>query len=155
MRLDYFSIQGINCQELFLYFSCVFHLNLLYCIQNEVMILKTKYWIFLLAGLLLACLALSLLTFRGEPASRAKITSEGRVVKLVELGIDQSFTVETEDGFNLITVKDGKIAVTEASCPDHHCMARGFCNSGAQIVCLPNRLVIEFLGGSEIDGVVG
>ena len=54
-----------------------------------------------------------------------------------------------------LAVKDGKIAVTQASCPDHHCMARGFCNSGAQIVCLPNRLVIEFLGDQEIDAAIG
>ena len=51
--------------------------------------------------------------------------------------------------------KDGKIAVTEASCPDHYCMKRGFCNSGTEIVCLPNRLVIQFLDAQEIDAAVG
>ena len=49
-----------------------------------------------------------------------------------------------------IAVKDGKIAVTEASCPDHYCMQRGYCHSGAQIVCLPNRLVISFLGAKLV-----
>jgi hypothetical protein len=34
-------------------------------------------------------------------------------------------------------------------------MARGFCSGGTQIVCLPNRLVIEFLAEQEIDGIVG
>ena len=117
--------------------------------------MKTKYWIITLALLLAACVGLSLLTLGGEAASRARITSNGKVIRTVDLSFDQEFTVETENGYNVITVKDGKIAVTEASCPDHHCMARDFCNSGAQIVCLPNRLVIEFLGEAEIDGVVG
>ena len=117
--------------------------------------MKTKYWIMALAILLAGCICLSLLTIRGEAASRAQITSNGKVIRTVDLAVAQTFTVETESGYNVVTVKDGKIAVTEASCPDHYCMARGFCNSGAQIVCLPNKLVIEFLGEAEIDGIVG
>ena len=117
--------------------------------------MKTKYWIAILAIVLLLCAGASLLTFGGEDASRAQITSSGKVIRTVDLSIDQEFTVETDGGYNVVTVKDGKIAVTEADCPDHYCMDRGFCAGGAQIVCLPNRLVIEFLGEPEIDGVVG
>ena len=117
--------------------------------------MKTKYWVALLGAFVLLCLGLSLLTLGGKTASRAEIVSNGKVVRTVDLTIDQTFTVETEGGYNVVTVEDGKIAVTEASCPDHYCMARGFCNSGAQIVCLPNKLVIEFLGEAEIDGIVG
>ena len=117
--------------------------------------MKTKFWIAILAVLLVFCLGLSLLTMGGKDASRARITSNGTLVRVVDLAIDQEFTVETEDGRNVVTVKDGKIAVTEADCPDHYCMARGFCNGGTQIVCLPNRLVIEFLAETEIDGIVG
>ena len=117
--------------------------------------MKTKYYVAILALTVLLCLGLTLLTMGGEEASRAKITSDGKLLRIVDLAIDQEFTVETTDGYNVVTVRDGKIAVTEASCPDHYCMARGFCNNGAQIVCLPNRLVIEFLGKAEIDGIVG
>ena len=124
-------------------------------LTNEVIILKTKFWIAILAALLLLCLGLSFLTMGGDEAARAKITSNGQLIRIVDLAVDQTFTVETEDGYNVVTVKDGKIAVTEASCPDHYCMTRGFCNGGTQIVCLPNRLVIEFLSEAEIDGIVG
>ena len=117
--------------------------------------MNTKYWIAILTAVLVLCVGLSLLTLGGEEASRAQITSGGKVIRTVDLAVDQTFTVETEGGYNVVTVKDGKIAVTEANCPDHYCMARGFCNSGAQIVCLPNKLVIEFLSEAEIDGVVG
>ena len=117
--------------------------------------MKSKYWIALLAALLALCLGLSLFTLGGGDASRAQITSDGHLVRTVDLGIDQEFTVETENGYNVVTIKDGKIAVTEASCPDHYCMARGFCAGGSPIVCLPNRLVIEFLEEAEIDGIVG
>ena len=117
--------------------------------------MKTKYWLLLLGALLMLCLGLSLLTLAGAPAARAEIVSGGKVVRIVELSVDQEFTVVSETGYNVITVKDGKIAVTEANCPDHYCMRRGFCNSGSQIVCLPNRLVIRFVAESKLDGVSG
>ena len=117
--------------------------------------MNTKYWIALLAGILLICACFSFATMGGEAASRAQIVSNGQILRTVDLAIDQEFTVETEGGYNIVTVRDGNIAVTEASCPDHYCMARGFCNSGAQIVCLPNRLVLKFVGEQTVDAVVG
>ena len=117
--------------------------------------MQTKYWILIFACLLVLCVGASILLLGGEDASRAQITSSGQLVRIVDLQVDQEFTVETDSGYNLVTVRDGKIAVTGANCPDHYCMDRGFCAKGAQIVCLPNRLVIEFLGDAEIDGVVG
>ena len=119
--------------------------------------MKTRTWIILLSVVLVVCLGLSVfLLWPGDAATYAEITSQGHVIKTVDLRIDQEFTVTTPDGgSNTITVHDGKIAVTEANCPDHYCMDRGYCSSGAQIVCLPNRLVIRFLGQQAIDAVVG
>lgn len=119
--------------------------------------MKTKTWILILAAMLAVCLGLSVFLLRPRGASTfAEITSQGKVVQTVDLRIDQQFTVTTsQGGSNVVTVRDGRIAVTEANCPDHYCMDRGFCSGGAQIVCLPNRLVIRFLGEQEIDGVVG
>jgi len=119
--------------------------------------MKTKYWIAILSTVLvLCCISGFLLMAPGEEASRAEIVSEGKVLYTVDLYTSATYTVTTEDGgYNVVTVKDGKIAVTEADCPDHYCMMRGFCSSGTEIVCLPNRLVIRFLGEQEIDGVVG
>ena len=88
--------------------------------------------------------------------SRKEITSAGEVVAVVDLSEDQQLTVTSPDGgTNIITIKDGAIAVTDASCPDHYCMHRGYCNSGTDIVCLPNRLVISFLDEAEVDFVTG
>jgi len=116
-------------------------------------IVKTKTWIILLSLLLLGCLLLSFFLLRPRESARfAEVLSDGRVVKTVDLLIDQTFTVDAPNGgSNTVTVKDGRIAVTEATCPDHYCMERGYCSSGAQIVCLPNRLVIRFLGAQNVD----
>ena len=114
--------------------------------------MKTKYWIMIFAVIAAMCIWLSIPLFTQEQARFAQISSMGQVVKTVDLTVDQEFTV---DGKNTVTVKDGKIAVTWADCPDHYCMKRGFCGGGADIVCLPNRLVITFLGDQEIDAAIG
>lgn len=119
--------------------------------------MKTKYWAALLAGILAVSLGLSFLVLlpRGEAVS-AEIYSGGKLLRTVSLHVDQEYTVETpQGGHNTVTVKDGKIAVTDADCPDHYCMARGFCAAGPEIVCLPNRLVIRFVEETDVDAAVG
>ena len=119
--------------------------------------MKTRTWILIFVVILAVCVAASFaLLTPGEASTQAEITRQGSVIKTVDLRIDQSFTIESEaGGYNVISVQDGKIGVTEASCPDHYCMMRGFCDSGTEIVCLPNRLTIRFLGQQEIDAIVG
>lgn len=118
--------------------------------------MKTKTWALILALLLAVCGGASVLLLQpGETAHRVEILSEGKVLYTLDLHVDQQVTVTTDRGTNTITIRDGAVAVTEADCPDHYCMQRGFCDRGAEIVCLPNKLVIRFLGAQEIDGVAG
>ena len=117
--------------------------------------MKNKYWIMLFGAIFLLCLALALLPSADAPATQAQIKC-GDKTTTVDLRIDQEMVFEAADGgYNAVTVKDGKIAVTEADCPDQYCVKQGFCNNGEQIVCLPHKLVISFVGESEIDGAVG
>ena len=118
--------------------------------------MKTKYWILVLAAILIVSIGTSVLFFLpGKEASFAEVSSDGTVNRLVNLNADQTFTVPCPGGFNTVTVKDGKIAVTEASCPDQYCVRQGFVNHGRAIVCLPNKLIISFMGEQEIDGQIG
>lgn len=117
--------------------------------------MKTRTWIGLIALAALLCGGLGLLLLSPSQAQYAEIRSDGKLIQTVDLRIDQTFTVRSERGTNIITVADGKIAVTEADCPDGYCMARGYCAGGPQIVCLPNRLVIRFTNDSGVDGVSG
>ena len=117
--------------------------------------MKTKYWIAFFALIGVLCIGLGVWALWPQTAHTAQILSNGEIIATVSLWQDQEFTVENANGSNTVTVKNGKIAVTAATCPDHYCMKRGFCNGGAQIVCLPNRLVIRFLGEQDVDSVVG
>ena len=117
--------------------------------------MKNKHWIMLFRAVFIFCLVLVLVPFNRDAADKAQVKS-GDTVIVVDLHEQQEFTLEAPGGgYNTVTVKDGKIAVTEADCPDQYCVKQGFCNSGEQIVCLPHKLVISFIGESEIDGAVG
>lgn len=117
--------------------------------------MKTKVWIGIIAGILVVCGGLSLWLLRPTQAATVEIWSEGELIKTLSLAKDQTLTVETETGRNVVTVSDGKVAVTEASCPDKVCVNRGWCSGGAQIVCLPNKLILKFAGENTVDSVAG
>lgn len=118
--------------------------------------MKTKVWIGIVTLVAAVSLALSLwLFYSGQQASYVKVISRGKVLCVLPLDEDTQISVLSDEGSNIVTVKDGKVAVTQADCPDQHCVNRGFCDRGAQIVCLPNRLVLEFSKDPELDGVSG
>lgn len=118
--------------------------------------MKTKFWIVLVSVVAVVSLGFSLWLFRpAEQAAAVKVISEGKLLYTLPLSADTQFPIVSTHGCNIITVKDGKVAVTEADCPDKHCVNRGFCDRGTQIVCLPNRLVLEFCGGESLDGITG
>lgn len=118
--------------------------------------MKTKTWIIALSVVAVACLGLSLwLLLPNQQATAVKVISHGKLLNTLPLSEDTEFSVATPNGTNVVTIRGGKVAVTKADCPDKYCMERGFCDGGAQIVCLPNRLVLEFTGEANIDGVAG
>lgn len=117
--------------------------------------MKTKSWAILLSVLLAVSLGLSLWLLRPQQAAYAQVWSDGKLIHTLDLNVDRVVEVKTNSGSNRIEIRDGQIAVTDADCPDHYCMDRGFCSGGVQIVCLPNKLVIRFVGATEIDGVAG
>lgn len=118
--------------------------------------MKTKMWIVILAVVLAVCVGLSLwLLLPGEDASFVQVRSGGELLYALPLNVDTQIEIVSQYGTNVVTVRDGKVAVTQADCPDGYCMDRGWCSAGVQIVCLPNRLVLEFSGHREVDGIVG
>lgn len=118
--------------------------------------MKSKFWIIIVSLVAVASLGISLWIFRpAEQAAFVKVISEGKVLDTLPLSEDTRFPIVSTHGSNIVTIKDGKVAVTEANCPDQYCVKRGFCDRGSQIVCLPNRLVLEFTGNSGIDGISG
>ena len=74
----------------------------------------------------------------------------------LDLSRDQTLTLTgANGGKNVVNIKDGKIAVLEADCPDHICMAMGYRSSGAPIACLPNGLILSFSEAPGMDAAAG
>jgi hypothetical protein len=94
----------------------------------------------------------TLLYLRERPVDNpryADVFSDGELIRRVDLsdtGAVYEFTVETERGVNTISVSDGKIAVSDADCPDKICIMQGYKSGGAPIICLPHRVEIRFVG---------
>lgn len=107
-----------------------------------------------------ACAAFVLLRPAGTGVV-ARITLDGELVEEIDLSaVTQAytFTVKGPGGFtNTIQVEHGRIRVLEAGCPDQVCVNQGYISDGTvPIVCLPNRLVIEIVGGGDsLDAAAG
>lgn len=118
--------------------------------------MKTKHWVLLLSAVALLCGVLTLWLLRPtQPAAQIEILSDNQLLYTLSLSEDQEITVATQWGSNTVTVKDGKVAVTQADCPDGYCTKRGWCQNGTPIVCLPHRLQIRFTAEQQLDGITG
>ena len=89
-----------------------------------------------------------------EEGSMLSVYQEGALTKELSLDSDVEFVIEG-DYKNVITIKDGKAAITESDCPGTDCVHSGWIHeAGRSIVCLPNRVELRIEGTSEVDFVV-
>lgn len=88
----------------------------------------------------------------------AVVTVDGEEICRMTLDTDETIEVGENGTYNTITVQDGQVFVSGASCPDKLCMAQGHKSHGGEtIVCLPNKLVVSVVGGNggQTDAVAG
>ncbi len=77
-------------------------------------------------------------------SEKAVVRSDGNIICEISLLSDSQTNIESF-GYNFtLTVKNGKIAVTYAECPDKVCFHTGYISKpGQTIVCLPAKVTIE------------
>lgn len=83
-----------------------------------------------------------------KPARQVEISVNGEVVNTLDLNQDADILVEGyHGGTNHVIIKDGKVQVSEATCPDKICVHQGWVDqTGESIVCLPNRMIARIIG---------
>ena len=85
------------------------------------------------------------------------VTVKGQVYGTYPLNEDYQEKITFKDGsYNTLSIKDGKVSVSDASCPDQICVKHlPIHYSKESIVCLPNKLVIDIKGGqnTEVDTI--
>ncbi len=119
--------------------------------------MKYKALIVTAVVILLAGIAGSVLVLNSRGSDTVVITQNDRIIRQIDLARaeDETFDVEYGGSKNTIEIKDGKIRVKSAQCPDKTCVHMGWLNSSAMpIVCLPNHLVIKYVqSGDDIDAL--
>ena len=104
----------------------------------------------------IAVIAVLLSKYYSYSGDSAEIYLDGRLIRTVKLSEEQEFLVEIPGGgHNTVTVRGGKIAVTEADCPDKVCVRTGFQSGRIPVICLPHRLEIRVITANStgIDGI--
>ena len=87
----------------------------------------------------------------------AEVTVDGEFYGTYSLKKDQIVEiVVNEEVTNVLQIKNGKADMIKADCPDLLCVhQRAISNQNETIVCLPNKVVVEIVGGkkTELDSV--
>lgn len=95
---------------------------------------------------------------KGYNNTYAEITINGKMYKTVALSEhsgEEIFEIKTDDGINIVKIKDNKIGIIEADCPDQVCMNPEYIEKpGQSLVCLPHKVMIEIKGLSDDDVIL-
>ena len=115
---------------------------------------SNRFWLLLIGALVLVSLgAMLVVTLLQQEGDRVLIHQHGELIHTLPLDQDQSLRIEGAHGlYNVVTIQDGEVWVSEASCPDQVCVRHGPTHDTADpIVCLPNELVVQVIRGDEDD----
>lgn len=107
--------------------------------------------VLVIAGVACAGLVATRLMGANTDASTATVVIRDGAQNVYELPLSQDTTktVTTDLGTNVIEIKDGRVHVEEADCPNQDCVHQGWIDAaGQQIVCLPHKLTVDIVDES-------
>ena len=112
---------------------------------------KKRNDIILIAAVLaVVIIAAALMLLLRQEGDMVSVSIEGKTVGEYSLNYDRTVELKSDNGYNILVIKDGKAYVSEASCPDGICSShRPIRYGGESIICLPNKVVVEVISQSE------
>lgn len=112
--------------------------------MKEDKIISKRDIILLLVVVLLGCIAYALIVIFSKTGYSVRISCDGEVVKTMSLDKDSTYEFQSEEGYNTIVIRDHKVYVESADCPDKICAGhKPIDKVGETIICLPHKLVVE------------
>lgn len=109
---------------------------------------------FLLILLVVSFSAFSLLKRNHINGSKAIVYYQNEKLQTIDLGKDQEYQVQGKLGKVTLQVKKHQIWVHSENSPNHICQKQGAISQvGQSLICLPNEIVIQIVGNSDIDTV--
>ena len=103
-----------------------------------------------IALLIALAIILALWLLPSQNGETVSIYVDGELYKTLPLEKNCETVVESEFGTNRVVVENGKVYVTDATCPDRLCEKSKITKSGRSIICLPNRLSV-IIGDGKND----
>lgn len=106
----------------------------------------------IIALALVGCVAFILITNSSRGSKTAVITC-GEVQRELSLEYDGVFNVEGAE----LEVKNGRIRLCNADCPDKLCEKTGFIGApGQSIICVPRKITVLISGeNTDFDAIIG
>ena len=106
-----------------------------------------------IALIIIAVIVLAIWLFPSQGGDVVSVYVDGELKETISLNKDSETLIESEYGKNRVIIRDGKVFVTDADCPDKLCEKSKISKSGSSIVCLPNRLSVMIEGGKKDEKI--
>lgn len=116
------------------------------------MMKKYKFdFIVIIAFILIAGISWTAIKFLyKQDGNFAEVIVDGKVKSVYSLETDGEYVIKTDDYINTIVIKDGKVSMKEANCPDKICVKQGgISKDGQSIICLPHKTVVRITSEEE------
>lgn len=109
------------------------------------------------ALLLIGAVLLAYTHFCSKAGSVLQVRIDGQTVAEYPMDKDIDIILTGKDGgTNHLIISGGQAWFSEASCPDHLCIEMGRIDkAGQSIICLPNRVSVEVMGGRDAQNAGG
>lgn len=105
----------------------------------------------------MVCSYIFINVLHNKTAAYVRISVNGTEVKKLSLSQDQEYNIESQYGYNLVKIHDGKVCVKEADCSNQTCVSLGtISKNGQTIICLPHKVEITIVSDEEpkVDAIV-
>jgi len=97
-----------------------------------------------------ACLIVVSYVLAGTTSSQGNevlVQVDGTTLQKMSLSEAGSTVVKGLHGSLTVEIREGRVSITRADCPNHVCMKTGWrSRAGEVIVCVPNKTVVRVLG---------
>ncbi len=117
---------------------------------------RTKILLLIAVVIFTFSLTLCFWVMRPAQTNIVEIVQDGTVLYRLDLNNteNQEIEISYHGKINTVLIENGRICITNADCPDNTCVHMGWLESEAMpIVCLPNRLVIQYAQSGEADTI--
>ena len=112
---------------------------------------KTKNDLILVSVLLLVITVAAFgYFFLREEGDAVMITVGGEFFGEYPINENRTVEIRTEKAENILVIRDGKVYMESANCPDGICTAhRAIFRDGESIICLPNQVVVTITSQNQ------